>query len=594
MSDCDEILKNAIVAILNPDGTVNGTGFFITPDGYILTCYHNVKSTDRIKVKTHNDIEVNAVLIEEKSNKDELVDFAILKIIDRAKSIPYLPLDRNYSEDEWCSIGYKYSKEYKGHPFSGKIIGKAEKEMPATKEKFHDIVLLSDIEVTGGVSGSPLYDKNTGRVIGVIKESSKTRKNEAYAASIEDIFKKWPELEKKNAQERDIPTFFQKLCDEYSKKEKKILIIGDVMLDHTMRGDTAKYNKVESHESEAYMLRKKERESKTLGGAADIARAFSDVSQVTLIGVIGSDCEGQDLAKLCKEQCIDLRPIIINNVLTTTKIYFYQPLGQRVPRWRVIRFDREDTELMKTECLEKKNEICSKIEEAVRNPIDCIVIKDHEKGLITQNIVRKISTIAIDKKIDLFVDPKYTWNKFKDVVIKAILPNIKEALFGIQEEEDEIRTKTSNSMLDPYDYIKLVENYPDCKNFIIKADEKGAVIVSKNVKDEIKIEDIKPLEVGSNLETGIGCGDVFDAYIIIGVLHGYSLEISALFANFVAGLRAEKPLGVIISPKDIKKELIPESPRFKYFKDNKKLVKNIEEYLIPRVFQLESATLTVP
>ena len=50
-----------------------------------------------------------------------------------------------------------------------------------------------------------------------------------------------------------------------------------------------------------------------------------------------------------------------------------------------------------------------------------------------------------------------------------------------------------------------------------------------------------------------------------------------------------------MSPDEIKKELKPESPHFKYyFKDNETLVKNIEEHLIPRVFQLESATLTVP
>jgi hypothetical protein len=126
-----------------------------------------------------------------------------------------------------------------------------------------------------------------------------------------------------------IRTFFKKLCDKYKERKYKILVVGDVMLDHKMKGDIPIFSDVESHQVNKgdFMLGGKDKESKTPGGASNVAWAFSKVSDVTLIGVISSDSsdyEGKTLKERCKEN-FTFDPVEIPGILTTTKIYFEYP-----------------------------------------------------------------------------------------------------------------------------------------------------------------------------------------------------------------------------------------------------------------------------
>src|SRR5713226_10544349 len=69
-----------------------GSGFFIHPDGYILTSYHVVEDGGEIRVSRHAPEDAGsqtypATLI----GKDELTDVALLKI-DSPRKFPVLPL----------------------------------------------------------------------------------------------------------------------------------------------------------------------------------------------------------------------------------------------------------------------------------------------------------------------------------------------------------------------------------------------------------------------------------------------------------------------------------------------------------------------
>jgi hypothetical protein len=85
-----------------------GTGFFITPDGYLLTAYHCVgESPDDIFVKTHFDGKFKAVLDQRKSLRDSEYDIAVLKIDYQPNH--YLPLGMVSDEhimDEVVAVGY--------------------------------------------------------------------------------------------------------------------------------------------------------------------------------------------------------------------------------------------------------------------------------------------------------------------------------------------------------------------------------------------------------------------------------------------------------------------------------------------------------
>lgn len=375
---------------------------------------------------------------------------------------------------------------------------------------------------------------------------------------------------------------FKNLCQEYGKKSKRILIVGDVMLDHKIKGTAAKYENVQKHQiilkgGEVYMVSD---EPKTLGGAAHIAMAFSGISNVTLISVIGLDCAGNSLKRACDDHNVQFYLKETSEVKTTTKIYIYRMTEGGAKK--VIRFDSEDVKLMTSYCNNEdvQNDLINEIKKNITKT-DCVVIKDHQKGIISKEFVKRVSEIASDNGIPLYVDPKYAWDIFEGVTIEAVIPNMKEAasaLYDIKKEEGIILEKDLNCKLEDSEYTNLVEKYSNCKTFIIKAASKGAVILSNNAKHCPKI--VNPFLVEKReFETDVGCGDTFDAFMIIGLLNEHTVEESVFFANFVAGLKTKKSLGKCISIEDIKNEM--EKDSFKnYVKDNLPLVKKIVDSLL--------------
>lgn len=94
--------------------------------------------------------------------------------------------------DEWCTIGYELAERANGIPNLGKIIGSSERREATCR----DIVLKSANPIRGGVSGSPLFNKRTGSVAGLIKEV--TKDTQAFATSIESVLQVWLELKALN------------------------------------------------------------------------------------------------------------------------------------------------------------------------------------------------------------------------------------------------------------------------------------------------------------------------------------------------------------------------------------------------------------
>lgn len=383
---------------------------------------------------------------------------------------------------------------------------------------------------------------------------------------------------------------FKNLCNEYRKKNKNILVVGEVMLDHKIRGSEAKYQDVQKHDivkreveyqdvwkdeivkraGEVYMVNE---EPKTLGGAADIAMALSKISNVTLIGVVGLDCEGKTLIEECKAHDIKCGLIEAPNVKTTTKIYI-ERLTQGTDK-ETIRFDRESTESMKRYCESNHHTIINEVSKYVNN-IDCIVIKDHNKGMISKELIEKIASIIGDK-IPLYVDPKYNWERFESVEIKAILPNIKEAasgLYDIEKNEYKVLKRDKSCTLEYIECSNLFEMFSNCENIIIKAAKEGAIIMSR-IENNCPIK-VRPFLTGHDFKTDVGCGDVFDAFVIVGMLCQHTPKESVLFANFIAGLKTKKSLGEHMCVDDIEKELEKDSFK-KYVTDNSKLFIELED-----------------
>lgn len=143
-----------------------GSGFLISPDGYILTNNHVVRGADNIMVKLSDTKEYQAKLV----GSDSETDVALLKI-DANESMPYLELGDSDSImvgdwaiavgnpfpqlglDRTVTVGVISALGRKGLVFGG--------EYPAYQN-----YIQTDASINPGNSGGPLLDIN-GKVIGV-------------------------------------------------------------------------------------------------------------------------------------------------------------------------------------------------------------------------------------------------------------------------------------------------------------------------------------------------------------------------------------------------------------------------------------------
>jgi serine protease Do len=144
-----------------PRGTMNkkslGSGFIVSPDGYILTNNHVVDKADEITVKLYNQKELKAKLI----GVDKETDLAVLKV-DAKNLVPILMGDSDKIDvGDWVlAVGSPFGLEQTVTQgiisAKGRIIGAGP----------YDDFLQTDAAINPGNSGGPLINME-GDVIGI-------------------------------------------------------------------------------------------------------------------------------------------------------------------------------------------------------------------------------------------------------------------------------------------------------------------------------------------------------------------------------------------------------------------------------------------
>jgi hypothetical protein len=211
-------LINASVKIFEKVGEkyeFRGTGFFITPTGYLLTAYHCVaESPDDMVVKTHFDGKFKAMLDEQKSLRGSEYDIAVLKI--DYKPNHYLPLG---------FVGDKHQGEQlvtTGYP-AGDIADNQEIGIYfGTISRFRGNQIEMDGVAKGrGHSGGLVYHYKTHRVVGLVVAGYNPEKmlNAGLATRFQPLFQKWRELEQIN--QAVAKRWIKQLKDEVGGEEIK-------------------------------------------------------------------------------------------------------------------------------------------------------------------------------------------------------------------------------------------------------------------------------------------------------------------------------------------------------------------------------------
>jgi len=154
-----ENVKNKVVVIksVRSSGISQGSGFFISAEGYIVTNYHVVKDSDAIIVKMADGKELVAKILK----SDSFSDLALLKIqIDNVPFFVTGSYDKCIVGETVIAIGAPMGFEQT----VSKGIVSAKREM----EKL--MMIQTDAQISRGNSGGPLINL-WGEVIGVNSQS---------------------------------------------------------------------------------------------------------------------------------------------------------------------------------------------------------------------------------------------------------------------------------------------------------------------------------------------------------------------------------------------------------------------------------------
>jgi serine protease Do len=133
-----------------------GSGFIVTPDGYIMTNAHVVKDAGEVTVRTTDRREYRAKVV----GSDEPTDVAVIKI--EAKDLPTVKLGDPslLKPGEWViAIGSPFGFD---NSVTAGIVSATSRAMGSTYASF----IQTDVAVNPGNSGGPLFNLD-GEVIGI-------------------------------------------------------------------------------------------------------------------------------------------------------------------------------------------------------------------------------------------------------------------------------------------------------------------------------------------------------------------------------------------------------------------------------------------
>ena len=138
----------------------NGTGFFVTSDGYLVTNFHVVEGADFIEVK-FGDLLYEATV----EDIDPANDIAILKIDAETKPVPLPPAPSYQRGGEVMTLGYPLAS---ANAHSQKAtFGRINDLSGLRGDSRH---LQMDVPIQPGNSGGPLFNTK-GEVIGIVRSS---------------------------------------------------------------------------------------------------------------------------------------------------------------------------------------------------------------------------------------------------------------------------------------------------------------------------------------------------------------------------------------------------------------------------------------
>jgi D-beta-D-heptose 7-phosphate kinase/D-beta-D-heptose 1-phosphate adenosyltransferase len=288
--------------------------------------------------------------------------------------------------------------------------------------------------------------------------------------------------------------------------EKKVLVIGDIMLDVYQYG---KCNRI-SPEAPVPVVDFLNNEI-MLGGAGNVLKNLvSFGANCEIVSIIGDDETGNVVIEKLKELYIETNSLFVDKTRRTTEKCRLVASGQQL-----IRIDKEDKHVIS---LKLEDEIIKYVNNNIER-FDVIVFSDYLKGLLSDRLCTSIIKLARSKNILTLVDPKGA-NYKKYVNIDLIKPNLKEAEILLE--------KTIHTLEDIKKACETLKDMLKCKYVVITLAEKGIALFHESF-NIIPTKSCQVYDVS-------GAGDTVLASLAICLKKQYSLFDACEFSNKAASI----------------------------------------------------------
>jgi len=297
--------------------------------------------------------------------------------------------------------------------------------------------------------------------------------------------------------------------------EKKVLVIGDVMLDAYWRGHVERI----SPEAPVPIVHVYNTEYK-LGGAANVALNLKKLGAEPIIcAALGEDYEGEIFLKMLDDSKINHDGIIFCKARPTT-------VKTRIVsgKHQLLRVDKEDD----SQITDKESAIITEKIKSLLETADLVIFEDYDKGVISKKLIEDTVLIANQLKIPIAVDPKKrNFMEYKNVTL--FKPNMRELAEGLKLDID---IHAPISAIDGA--ANTLKKILKTKNAMITLSENGVYISGAN-DDGYLIPAHK-----RDIYDVSGAGDTVISVAALALLANVPIDVVAALANLAGGLVCEK------------------------------------------------------
>ena len=304
-------------------------------------------------------------------------------------------------------------------------------------------------------------------------------------------------------------------------KTSRVVVIGDIMLDRYLVGETDRL----SPEAPVPVVTVRERHA-ALGGAANVAANVAALGAACqLVGAVGDDVDGAAIRQeLAVARLEDRHVVTVAGRPTTSKTRIIARAQQ------IVRIDDEVDSLLDGPDLARLIRVAR---EALADA-DALLLEDYNKGALAPPLIAAVMEVARRRGIPIVVDPKFR-QFFEYAGATVFKPNRRELESALGAAVD---LQNGNALPEVLARLRV-------DNLLVTLGAEGMVLVMKDGSST------HIPSIAREIYDVSGAGDTVTAWMGAALAAGGSIRESAQLANYAAGVEVGKPGVATVSPEEV-------------------------------------------